>query len=95
MNGLQGIWLAAALLSAVLVALAVRHPRAGPAQSERAAWLVGATTSGLVVIWIAAKVTHVLPHATAVDVGALAVAGILTGVFLTLGLKPGRSNGAS
>jgi len=99
MNNTQVIWLAVTLVSVVVVvllALAVlRRQRVRPTPVVRTAWLVAATTSGTMLIFIAAKVSDLIPNATAVDVGALAVTGILTGVFLAFGLKPSPSNGVN
>ena len=67
---------------------ALRHRPARSPRAIRAAWLAGATTSGTMLVFIAAKVCDLIPNATAVDVGALSVTGILTGFFLALGLKP-------
>lgn len=61
----------------------------GPAPAARTAWLMAATTSGTMLLLIAAKVGSLIPTATAVDVGALAATGVLTGVFLAIGLAAG------
>ncbi len=69
----------------------IRRPPVRPTLAVRTAWLVGATTSGTMLIFIATKVGDLIPNATAVDAGALAVTGVLTGAFLTLGLTPARN----
>ncbi len=38
------------------------------------------------LVFIAAKVLELIPGATVIDVGAIAVTGILTGLFLGFGL---------
>jgi phosphoglycerol transferase MdoB-like AlkP superfamily enzyme len=96
MNWTQTLWLVVALISIVaLVPLAFKALQHRPTRSTpaiRTAWLVGATTSGTMLVFIAAKVSDLIPNATAVDVGALAITGILTGFFLALGLKPTHTN---
>lgn len=99
MNGTQVLWLGVALVNVVVVLLlalrTVRRQPAQPSRGARTAWLVAATTSGTVLILIVAKVGDLIPNSTPVDVAALAVTGVLTGVFLTLGLKPTAGNGVS
>jgi hypothetical protein len=97
MNNAQAIWLAAALVGVVAVAVlacaVIGRQSARPTPAVRAAWLVAATTSGTMLVLVGAKVGDLIPHATAIDVAALAVTGILTGAFLALGLKPSARNG--
>ena len=92
MNWMQSSWLIAVTIgAAVLVALAYTLRRRRPTRSTpavKAAWLVGAATSGTLLVSIAAKVIEILPNATVVDVGALAITGVLTGLFLAFGLMP-------
>jgi len=99
MNIPQLIWLAAALAGVLVVVplalLVVRRQPARPAPAVRIAWLVAATTSGMMLISIGAKVADLIPNATVVDAGALAVTGILTGLFLALAVKPSPGNGAN
>ena len=87
----QGLWLFiafAVVIAVVLVMLMARRGQeARPNLAIRTAWLVSATISGAMCIFVAAKVGELVPNATIVDVGAVALLGILTGVFLALGLK--------
>ena len=96
MNGTQRLWLATALVCFVVVVLlaltTVQRQPVRPTRAVRTAWLVGAMTSGTMLILIAAKVGDVIPNATVVDVGALAITGVLTGAFLALGLTPEPSD---
>lgn len=95
----QAIWLASTLISVVaIVGLSFVIPRREPARStpgRRGLWLLAATTSGTLLTFISATVIGLLPNATAIDVGALALTGILTGVFLALGLEPSSGHGVS
>jgi len=84
------IWLV--LLFIVLTVLAVlvmrarrRRPGDHP-RSLKGAWLAGAATSGLMLIAVATKVARLEQAATAVDIAALAILGMLTGVCLVLGI---------
>lgn len=99
MTNTHALWLAAALVGVIAVAglaLAVLRPRPGrPTLGVRTAWLVAAATIVTTLIFIAVRVIDLIPNATVVDVGALEVAGGLTGVFLALGLKPSPNNGVS
>ncbi len=95
----QAIWLAGTLIGVVAIAgLSFVMLRREPARStpgRRGLWLLAATTSGTLLTFISATVTGLLPNATAIDVGALALTGILTGVFLALGLRPSSDHGVS
>lgn len=93
------LWTIMALvgLTAVIVRMMATLGRDGAKRSTLAtktAWLVAATTSGTMLVFIAAKVSDILPNAIAVDVGALAVAGVLTGLFLAFALMPPRTGAA-
>ncbi len=55
-------------------------------KSNKTTWLFAASTSAVTLVFIAAKVLDVIPGATFIDVAALAITGILTGLFLGLSL---------
>lgn len=56
-------------------------------KTSRAIYLTATTVSGLMMISIASKIAQLERHATWVDLGALAVVSLLTGIFLTLFLS--------
>ena len=56
-------------------------------RTVRSAWLTAAATSGTVLLFVGAKVLDIVPRVTAMDVGAVAVTGVLTGLFLGFGLR--------
>jgi hypothetical protein len=84
------IWLALFFVALiVLVALVVRARRRQPGEqpkSVKSAWLAGAATSGFLLICVAAKVARLEQAATTIDIAALAILGMLTGVCLVLGI---------
>jgi hypothetical protein len=96
MHWIQLLWVGVALMSLVAVVrlmLKVVPGREKPSTpATKIAWLVAATTSGTMLVLIAAKVSDLLPNATIVDVGALAITGVLTGMFLAFGLTAADTN---
>ena len=76
------------LVIAVVLAIAIFRSPQKPTTSTKAIWLAAASISGMVLFGIGTKVSELIPHATVVDVGALAITGVLTGIFLALGLQP-------
>jgi len=96
MNGIESLWMVAALASLAAVMLPVitilRRGQKRSTRATQAAWLVAATTSGTMLVFIGAQVVDILPNATAIDVGALAVTGVLTGMFLAFALLSNRSS---
>ena len=80
------------VVSATILALVVafrvcpwaRARRDGPS----AAWFAAAIASALLLVLIAARMVELMPALMAVDVGVLAVAGVLTGWFLGIELTP-------
>jgi hypothetical protein len=82
------LWLAVAPLGIVaIVAVAVllrRRPPVPAASAEKAARIVALVTCATTMLLIGAKVIDLGRGVTAVDLTALAVAGILTGCFLML-----------
>lgn len=92
MDPSQILWLvlglAAGLVIATLALLTLRKPRQTPLPQTRSIWFVAAMISGMTLVSIAFKVSERIPDITLIDVGAVAVTGILTLVFVTLGLLP-------
>jgi hypothetical protein len=60
-------------------------------KSKKAAWLVAATTSAMTALFIAAAIMDHIAGVTIVDVGALLITGILTGLFLGYYLASNKS----
>lgn len=96
MDPSQILWLALALAAVLVVlllmALTLRKPRKNTYPYTRSAWFVAAMISGMTLVSIALKVSDRIPNVTFVDVGAVVITGILTLVFLTLGLLPSPQN---
>ena len=96
MTWIQALWTLIALISIValipLGARVLRRRREQSALTRRNTWLIAATSSATMLVFIAAKVGDIIPNATAVDVGALAITGVLTGLFLGFGLTRDRTH---
>lgn len=92
MNWTQTLWMIMAVTMAFAVTSLVFMVRRRQGNRSNATiktvWFIAATTSGTMLVSIAAKVIDVLPNATVIDVGALAITGILTGLFLAFALTP-------
>lgn len=89
MNANTVTWLGAAVLLAglaVFLAVRLQPARRNTLRSGPGWWFLAAWTSAMTLVSIAATVVQQLPDATVIDVGAVAVTGILTGLFLGLGL---------
>lgn len=89
MNANTAIWLGAALLIAglaVFLAVRLQPARRNALRSGQGWWFLAAGTSAMTLLSIAATVVQRLPDATVIDIGAVAVTGILTGLFLGFGL---------
>jgi hypothetical protein len=65
----------------------IRHAPARSAPAERSALFLALATCGATLFLIGAKVIDLGRGVTAVDLAALAIAGILTGCFLTLAIE--------
>jgi len=91
MNGSGAFWVVASGIVLILfaaVAFAIRvSPRQTPssARTKQAAWIVATATSMSVLAGIAMTVAGLERAVTIVDVLALAISGIITGVVLTRG----------
>lgn len=78
------------IVSMALIVLFFRSKRfraSRTARSVKSEWLFAATTSGTVLVLMAATVIDLLPKVTVVDIAALGVTGVLTGYFLALRLS--------
>lgn len=86
-------WILAATIMAAPVILLIlqiaRQRRSRASQTAKTAWLVAATTSGTMLMFIGATINELVPIATAIDIAALGATGIVTGFSLALGLAPG------
>ena len=92
MNANTAIWLGVTFVSAILLALfaaKVHSGRRSRTETNRGAWLAAAGSSATMLVFIGAKVIDLIPGgATAIDVCALAITGVLTGLFLAFSLAP-------
>jgi hypothetical protein len=97
MNWMQSLWVAVAFISLVailLLAFQLRRRTKRSTPAVKTAWLVAATASATMLVFIAAQVIAVIPNATVIDVGALAITGVLTGLFLAFALMPTHTGAA-
>jgi len=85
------LWQAVAPVLVVVVGVVafrrLRHPPARSTPADRSALFVALATCGATLFLIGAKVIELGRGVTAVDLAALAIAGILTGCFLTLAIE--------
>ena len=91
MNVSEAFWLVASGIVLVLLVAVTFAMRASPRQAasstrtNQAAWIAASATSLFVLAGIAMTVTGLERSVTIVDVLALAISGIVTGVVLTRG----------
>jgi|GEM_PF-6258859 len=84
------IWLIVLLVVLIVLVVAVLRARRNlpgeRAKSVKGAWLAGAAISAFMLICVAVKLARLEQAVTAVDIAALAILGMLTGVCLVLGI---------
>jgi hypothetical protein len=87
------------MLAVVVVATftAVRARRRGDHYVDRTriSWFVAAGASATMLVFTTAEVVHLAPSVTVVDGATVALTGVLTGLFLGLGLARAGRNPAA
>jgi hypothetical protein len=61
--------------------------------ASKSVWLVASLISTLMLVSIGSKVLNLMSAVTLVDVAALSITGVLTGVFFSFWLMSGRVQG--